>query len=117
MKGVKSYLAWFMIFALLVSTAQAGLIINKVTDEFSVESPYPVHNLKACQCSKRTDILEIKNIGDFEALFKVEIYSPIKDLITLSDDTFELAPGEDNKVYVYIEVPCEIGRASCWERV
>ena len=107
MKGVKSYLAWFMIFALLVSTAQAGLIINKVTDEFSVESPYPVHNLKACQCSKRTDILEIKNIGDFEALFKVEIYSPIKDLITLSDDTFELAPGEDNKVYVYIEVPCD----------
>ena len=107
MKGVKSYLAWFMIFALLVSTAQAELIINKVTDEFSVESPYPVHNLKACQCSKRTDILEIKNIGDFEALFKVEIYSPIKDLITLSDDTFELTPGEDNKVYVYIEVPCD----------
>jgi hypothetical protein len=83
------------------------MIVNVVSDEFSLESPYPVDNVKACQCSTRTDILEIKNVGDFKALFKVEIFSPTKDLITLSDDTFNLAPGDDKKVYVHIKAPCE----------
>ncbi|MBN2459329.1 hypothetical protein JXB28_03520 [Candidatus Woesearchaeota archaeon] len=107
MKGVKNYLAFITMLLLVASAAQAALIVNKVTDEFSVESPYPAASLKACQCSSRQDIIEVKNIGDFEALFKVEVYSPIKDLITLSDDTFDLKPGESQKVYVYIQIPCD----------
>ena len=105
--GIKNYLPLLLMFVLFISPVQAALIVNKVTDEFSLESPYPQVNLKGCQCSTRTDILEIKNIGDFEALFTVEIYSPMTDRITLSDDTFELVPGEDTKVYVYIDFPCE----------
>ncbi|KYK25945.1 hypothetical protein AYK26_01555 [Euryarchaeota archaeon SM23-78] len=103
----KTCLMLLVMLVLLLNPVQAALIVNKVTDEFSLESPYPQVNVKACQCSTRTDILEVKNIGDFEALFKVEVYSPIRDLITLSDDTFELVPGEDNKVYVYINIPCD----------
>ncbi len=105
--GLKNYLPLLILFVLLASPVQAALIVNKVTDEFSLESPYPLVNVKACQCSMRTDILEVKNIGDFEALFTVEIYSPIRDLITVSDNTFELVPGESNKVYVYLDVPCQ----------
>ncbi|MBW2990264.1 hypothetical protein KY348_01015 [Candidatus Woesearchaeota archaeon] len=105
--GIKTYIAFLGVLLLLLSSAQAALIVNVVTDEFSLESPYPVDNVKACECSTRSDILEIKNIGDFKALFKIEIFSPIRDLITLSDDTFELEPGEENKVYVYIDVPCD----------
>jgi uncharacterized membrane protein len=104
--GIK-WVVFIIMLAALLSPAQAALIVNKVTDEFSLESPYPVENLKACQCSQRADILEIKNIGDFKALYKVEIYSPNQDIITVSDDTFELAPGDSNKVYVYINVPCD----------
>jgi uncharacterized membrane protein len=105
--GMKNYLVLLVMFVVLLSPAQAALIVNKVSDEFSLESPYPVDNVKACQCSTRTDILEIKNVGDFKALFKVEIYSPIKDSITLSDDTFTLSPDDENKVYVHIKVPCD----------
>ena len=105
--NIKFYLALLGMLVLLLSPVQAALIVNVVTDEFSLESPYPVDNVKACQCSTRTDILEVKNVGDFEALFRVELYSPIRELITLSDDTFNLKPGEENKVYVYIDVPCE----------
>ena len=105
-KGIKAYLTLFAMLVLLTIPVQAAMIVNVVTDEFSLESPYPADNVKACQCSIRTDILEIKNIGDFEALFKVEIYSPVQNLITLSDDTFELVPGEENKVYVYLNFPC-----------
>ncbi|MBN2052078.1 hypothetical protein JW756_01110 [Candidatus Woesearchaeota archaeon] len=104
--GIK-WIVFLVMLAVLISSAQAALIVNKVTDEFSLESPYPTDNLKACQCSQRTDVLEVKNIGDFKALFKVHIDSPIKGLITLSDDTFELEPGQATKVYVYIEVPCD----------
>lgn len=107
MKGVKNYLTLITMIILLAGLAQAALIINKVSDEFSLESPYPVANLKACQCSNRMDVLEIKNIGDFKALFKVEIYSPILELITVSDDTFELSPGQSKTVYVYIKAPCD----------
>ena len=91
----------------LLSSTQAAMIVNVVSDEFSLESPYPVDNVKACQCSTRTDVLEINNVGDFKALFKVEIFSPTKDLITLSEDTFTLVPGDDKKVYVHIKAPCE----------
>jgi len=105
--GLKSYLVLLVMLAALLSPAQAALIVNKVTDEFSLESPYPADNVKACQCSTRTDVLEIKNVGDFKALFKVEILSPIKDMITLSDDTFTLSPDDDEKVYVQIKVPCD----------
>jgi len=105
--NIKHYTALLALLVLLVSPVQAALIVNKVTNEFSLESPYPINSVKACQCSTRTDILEINNVGDFKALFKVEVYSPIRDLITLSDDTFSLEPGEGKKVYVYIDVPCE----------
>ena len=91
----------------LLSSTKAAMIVNVVSDEFSLESPYPVDNVKACQCSTRTDVLEINNVGDFKALFKVEIFSPTKDLITLSEDTFTLVPGDDKKVYVHIKAPCE----------
>jgi len=109
-KIIGKWVVFFVMLAVLMisaSSAQAALIVNKVTDEFSLESPYPVNNLKACECSQRTDVLEVKNIGDFKALFKVNIDSPIKGLITLSDDTFELEPGQTTKVYVYIQVPCD----------
>lgn len=105
--GMKNYLIILTMLVILLSPVQASLIVNKVTDEFSLESPYPVDSVKACQCSTRTDILEVKNIGDFEALFTVEILSPIKDMITVSDDTFELYPKEENKVYIYIDAPCD----------
>jgi hypothetical protein len=96
-----------MITLLLLSPVQAALIVNKVTDEFSIESPYPVDNVKACQCGTRTEIIEIKNLGDFDTLFKVEIFSPIKDFITMSKDTYSLKPGESTKAFVYISAPCE----------
>jgi len=105
--NAKLFVVLAFMLVLFLSPVQASLIVNKVTDEFSLESPYPIDNIKACQCSVRTDVLEIENIGDFDTLFKVEIFSPTEDLITLSDDTFELAPCEKNTVYVYIKVPCD----------
>ncbi len=96
-----------LMLVLILSPAQAALVVNKVTDEFSFESPYPKDNVKACQCSTRTDTFEVKNIGDFTALFTIEIYSPYQELITLSDDTFELVPGEEKTIYAYIDVPCD----------
>jgi hypothetical protein len=104
--GIKLFGLIVMLLVLLSST-QAAMIVNVVSDEFSLESPYPVDNLKACQCSTRTDVLEINNIGDFKALFKVEIFSPTKDLITLSEDTFTLSPKDEKKVYVHIKAPCD----------
>ena len=96
-----------IMMVLLLSPVQAALIVNKVSDEFSLGSPYPIDNVKVCQCGLRTDILEIENIGDFKALFKVDIHSPITELITLSEDTFVLEPCESTKVYVYIQAPCD----------
>lgn len=104
--GMKLFGLTLMLLILLSST-QAAMIVNIVSDEFSLESPYPTDNVKACQCSTRTDILEIKNVGDFKALFRVEIFSPTQDLISLSDDTFSLDPGEGKTVYVHIKAPCE----------
>lgn len=107
MNKIVNYVLAMILLLAVISPVQAALIVNKVTDEFSLESPYPVHSVKGCECGTRAEILEIKNLGDFDTLFKVEIFSPIIDLISVSDDTFNLAPGETQKVFVYIQAPCD----------
>lgn len=96
-----------LVLALIAIPAQGALIVNKVTDEFSLESPYPVNSVKSCECGTRTEIIIVKNLGDFDTLYAVEIDSPIRDLITLSESSFNLAPGKEKKVFVYISAPCD----------
>jgi hypothetical protein len=105
--GLKNILLLIMMLAILVMPVQAALIVNKVTDEFSIQSPYPVDNVKSCQCGVRTEKIIVKNLGDFDTLYKAEVISPIQDLITVSDKSFNLAPGEEKVVEVYINTPCD----------
>jgi len=106
-KAFLNILVLSLVLMLFAVPSQGALIVNKVTDEFSLESPYPVDNVKSCECGTRTEILMVKNLGDFETLYSVEIDSPIRDLITLSEGSFDLAPGKEKKVFVYISAPCD----------
>jgi hypothetical protein len=92
---------------LLATPAQAALYVNVVTDEFSIESPYPVTSVKACECGTRTEIIEVANVGDFETLFSVQVFSPLIEYMTLSEESFVLAPGEEKQVFLYIKAPCD----------
>ncbi|MBN2142371.1 hypothetical protein JW711_03495 [Candidatus Woesearchaeota archaeon] len=97
-----------MILVLTLSLAEAALYVNVVTDEFSIESPYPVQSVKTCQCGLRTEVVEITNLGDFTTLFDVELFSPMSQYITLSRGSFSLKPGEATKIHVYIDAPCDL---------
>jgi len=106
MVSIKNLILPIMLL-IAVGFAQAALYVNVVTDEFSLESPYPVQTVKACECGLRTEIAEIRNLGDFDTLFTVQVISPLNEIITLDDNTFALAPGEEKAVHIYINAPCD----------
>ncbi|MBN1792462.1 hypothetical protein JW826_02150 [Candidatus Woesearchaeota archaeon] len=101
-----------LMLVLTLSLVQAALLVNVVTDEFSIESPLPVRNVKACECGMRTEIIEVTNLGDFKTLFNAEIFSPLADQISLSRTSFSLAPGEKTRIHAYINAPCDTSISS-----
>ena len=104
---LKFVLPMILLLAVCAGAAHAALQVNVVTDEFSVESPYPVSTVKECECGTRAEIIEVINLGDFDTLFTVEVFSPIIDQIALSESRFSLKPHETRKLNAYINAPCD----------
>jgi hypothetical protein len=108
MKNLLKATLFISILILTVAAVQAELYVNVVSDEFSIESPYPVHTVKECQCGTRTEVVKITNLGDFDTLFTLQIDSPISQYMTISRDKFSLIPGEATEVNIYITAPCDL---------
>ncbi len=112
MAGKNKWQSWFfvLVFVLMFFSfpqpASGEIIVNKYVHQFTVSSLYP--EIQACQCSPKSDLIEIKNLGDFSATFNVAIESDHRDWFTLSEDTFEMGPNEVKKVYVYLNAPCDV---------
>lgn len=96
----------FMIM-LVMPFAQAGLVVNKYTNDFTLESPYN-EQIKTCACESKSDLLLIKNNGNFQDNYFVEVISPVAEWITIPETEFSLAPGHEKELVVYIEAACDI---------
>jgi hypothetical protein len=107
-KNIIAIFAIVMMIAIFVPQVSASLVVNKASNEFSLQSTYQ-EDFKVCQCGGRTDVFEINNHGDFDAIYKVEVFSPHAEYMSISEETFflEAKCQEPKKVYVYIEAPCD----------
>ncbi len=108
MKFITLFLALILIASAL-PVAEAALVVNKYTNDFTLSSPNN-EQLKVCSCSTKTDLLIIENVGNFDANYHLEILSPKKDWMTLSQEDFTLPPKSRKEILNYVETPCgEIG--------
>lgn len=103
------FLSLFLAVLLAVSfvpAADATLVVNKYTNDFTLESPNN-EQLKVCACGLKTDTLIIENVGSFYANYNVEIISPVSDWMTIPETTFSLPPKSGRELLVFVETPCE----------
>ncbi len=92
---------------LLASSAQAELVINKYTNDFTLASP-DNQQIKLCSCQTRVDKLVVENTGSFESSYAIAVQSAYPRKIRLAQDSFSLSPGDSREVPVYIEDSCGV---------
>jgi len=101
------HIVTFLLIALLaVSAVSATMIVNKYTNDFSVESPYS-NTVKACSCESRADPFTVTNTGSFVTTYSVDVLAD-QPWYRVSTDSFTLNPGESNTFIVYTEPPCGV---------
>ncbi len=98
-------LLFALLLTILVMPAQAAMIVNTYTNDFSVESPY-ASEPKACACESRADRVTVTNTGAFLSSYTVSVHSE-QPWYQLQGGGFTLAPGESRDVLVYAEPPCD----------
>lgn len=110
MKGHATPILLGLMLLLLLGNAQAALIVNKYTNDFSVSSPYATE-MKACACENRADSILVENTGNFHTTYRVEILAEQPEWYEASATEFTLAPGERHEFLVYVEPGCgTVGR-------
>ncbi|MBU1975488.1 MAG: hypothetical protein KKG59_03735 [Nanoarchaeota archaeon] len=95
----------FALTLLMSSIVMAEFQVNLYSNEFSIATERD--DLKVCSCGTRTDTYEITNVGNVASLFSISTESNINSWISLSQNTFELQPGNARKVEAYVYVPCD----------
>lgn len=89
----------------LVPLAQAELVVNKYTTDFTAESPYN-EQLKLCGCETKVDRIIVENTGNFHSEYTVSVRSGYPGKIRISESGFALAPKHLKEILVYIEDSC-----------
>jgi len=74
--------------------------------DFTVSSPY--NEVSICSCSTKFDTVTVTNTGTWPAIFTITANEIISKL-TISDNSFELSPGQSKDVFLYITADCSKG--------
>jgi hypothetical protein len=77
-----------------------------VSRDFTIVSPY--NDVSICSCSTKYDSITVTNIGTWPAMFTVST-NKIDSTLTLSENSFELAPGASKEIFLYITADCSRG--------
>ncbi len=94
----------FTVFVLLmVPLASGKLQVNKKTNNFAVHTSSL--DKKVCSCGTTTFPVTIDNVGDMEAVFKIEVVSK-QDWFTVEQRSFNLKSGESATTNVQANLPC-----------
>ncbi len=97
-----------LILLFAVSLVSASIDVNTYTPskDFSVTSAYS--DISICSCSTKYDSFTVTNTGTWPAIFTVNT-NQIKSKFTISQNTFELSPGQSTEVFLYITADCNKG--------
>ena len=104
MKFTSAFLLILILASLAASAASAAMIVNKFTNDFSVNSPYD-SQMKACGCENRAEPITITNTGGFYTSYRVDVIAD-QPWYEAPNQEFTLAPGESRTFTVYAEPPC-----------
>ena len=96
-----------LLLTLCAMPAQAALVVNKYTNDFTASSPYN-EQLKVCSCETKVDTVIVENNGDFIADFTVQVYSSYPNRIRIAEPSFNLAPDHFKEINIYVEDSCGI---------
>jgi hypothetical protein len=104
----KTILFTTILFSLISSIAIAAIDVNTYTPsrDFSLTSSYD--KVSICSCSIKYDSFTVTNTGTWPAIFSITT-NTIKSRFTLSQNSFELNPGESQEVFIYITADCSRG--------
>jgi len=93
---------------LLAGFASADIQVNtySASKDFTLASSYD--SVSICSCSTKYDTITVTNTGTWPAIFTVSM-NQITDKITLSENNFELQPGQSKDVFMYITADCSKG--------
>lgn len=102
-----AFIITMIAIVILSSFASAELIVNKYTNDFSIESPAN-EQVKMCSCETKIDTIVVDNVGQFGADFEVRVETNYPGSIKVSPSTFTLAPKHLREILVYIDDSCGI---------
>jgi hypothetical protein len=103
-----------LLFSLL-SLSISSTIVNASIDvqtyttskDFTLTTSYD--ELTLCACSTKYDTFQVANTATWPAIYTVEIADANKNTISLSEQTFELYPGQTKEIFIYINADCDKG--------
>ena len=97
-----------ILISLFSSMAIAAIDVNTYTPsrDFSVTSAYD--KVSICSCSTKYDSITVTNTGTWPAIFTVST-NEIDSELTLSQNSFELNPGQSQEVLLYLTANCNRG--------
>lgn len=106
--SVSAFFITIILFSLFSSTALAVIDVNTYTPsmDFTLTSAYD--KISVCSCSTKYDSIIVTNSGTWPAIFTVST-SKIDSTLTLSQNSFELNPGQTQEVFLYITADCNRG--------
>ncbi len=101
-------ISMFLVLLIFPTLAHAEMQVNtySANTDFSVMSKYS--SVEICSCSTKYDSIVVTNTGTWTAIFTVATESN-SNKITLSEQSFELAPQSSKEVFLYITSECNEG--------
>ena len=97
-----------LMLLILVPMVTADIQVNTYTPskDFTLTSAY--NQVSICSCSTKYDSITITNTGTWPAIFTIST-NEITSKLTLSQNNFELQPGQSQEVFLYITADCSKG--------
>lgn len=105
---LSSLFTTLLLFSILSSMAYGAIQVNTYTPskDFSLTSAFD--EVSICSCSTKYDSITVTNTGTWPAIFTIST-NEISSKLTISQNSFELTPGQSQEVYLYITADCTRG--------
>jgi len=94
-----------LLFLLLLvgafASAEIDVVLYNVADDFTVA--VDGSSIDFCSCTTQTEKVIVRNIGSFSSLYSITAEA---NSVSLSENTFELMPGEAKTIFLTISSTC-----------
>ncbi|HYD03396.1 MAG TPA: hypothetical protein VEC16_03795 [Alphaproteobacteria bacterium] len=98
----------FLFSLLSISLGAAEIDVNTYTTsrDFTISTAY--NDINICACSSKYDTFTVTNTATWPAIYTVFL-SKTDSQLSLSEQSFELYPGESKDVFLYVNANCNRG--------